>query len=127
MASACILIECPITGRILGVARRDNQNDFGLPGGKVEPGETELEAAARELREETGIVAYPGCMREVFRREGGVTFRLNWPEGCSYVTMAKPGEPRVDWVTANQLMDGSFGSYNVRLLAAIGRIHPGGC
>jgi len=127
MASACVLIECPITGRFLGVARRDNQNDFGLPGGKVEEGETELQAACRELEEETGIVAHPGCMQEVFRREGGVTFRLGWPHGCNWVKKPKAGEPRVDWVTANQLMDGSFGSYNVRLLAAIGRIHRGGC
>lgn len=44
------------------LARRGNQPDAGLwgfPGGHVEPGETALAAAAREVLEETGICAEP--------------------------------------------------------------------
>ncbi|MFC2970400.1 NUDIX hydrolase [Acidimangrovimonas pyrenivorans] len=47
--------------RVLLVRRR-NPPDAGLwgyPGGHVEPGETALEAAARELREETSVIAEP--------------------------------------------------------------------
>ena len=47
--------------RVLLVQRR-NPPDAGLwgfPGGHVEPGETALEAAARELAEETGVIARP--------------------------------------------------------------------
>lgn len=44
------------------LARRINKPDAGLwgfPGGHVELGETALDAAARELREETGVIAKP--------------------------------------------------------------------
>ncbi len=44
------------------LARRANPPDAGLwgfPGGHVELGETALAAAARELREETGLAAVP--------------------------------------------------------------------
>ncbi|MDS9466291.1 NUDIX hydrolase [Paracoccus sp. MBLB3053] len=47
--------------RVLLVQRR-NPPDAGLwgfPGGHVEPGETALDAAARELAEETGVIALP--------------------------------------------------------------------
>ena len=48
-------------GKVL-LARRGSAPDRGLwgfPGGHVEPGETALAAAARELLEETGISARP--------------------------------------------------------------------
>lgn len=48
-------------GRVL-LARRRNPPDAGLwgfPGGHVDPGETALDAAARELAEETGVIATP--------------------------------------------------------------------
>ncbi|MDF3606884.1 NUDIX hydrolase [Paracoccus sp. DMF-8] len=48
-------------GQVL-LVRRKNPPDAGLwgfPGGHVEPGETALDAAARELVEETGVTARP--------------------------------------------------------------------
>lgn len=42
-------------GRILLEKRRDD-GTWGLPGGRVEPGESISEAAVREVREETGLM-----------------------------------------------------------------------
>ena len=44
------------------LVKRKNEPDAGLwgfPGGHVDPGETALAAAARELREETGVIGRP--------------------------------------------------------------------
>lgn len=47
------------------VVHRPRYDDWSLPKGKVDPGESLSEAAVREVREETGIEARPG--REVGR------------------------------------------------------------
>jgi 8-oxo-dGTP diphosphatase len=63
-------MSCPVAGVIAVVmrerefvlVRRRNPPDAGLwgyPGGKIELGETIIEAALRELREETGMVGSP--------------------------------------------------------------------
>ena len=47
-------------GKMLLLLRQDHKpqgNTWGVPAGKVEEGETALEAMVRELREETGYVA----------------------------------------------------------------------
>ena len=52
----------------------DGSRVLGLPKGHVDPGETALQAAEREVREETGIVAEPvhelGEARYWYRRNG---------------------------------------------------------
>ncbi|WP_299813996.1 NUDIX hydrolase [uncultured Jannaschia sp.] len=55
------LAVVPRDGRVLLVARAKSPNRglWGFPGGHVELGETGLAAAARELAEETGVVAEP--------------------------------------------------------------------
>lgn len=41
--------------RVISISRRNSTTEFGLPGGKVDPGETTIEAAVREYYEELRI------------------------------------------------------------------------
>ena len=50
------------------------------PGGKIDPGETAQEAAARELQEEVGITVEPAALGQIIGTED-VTYRFN---GVSY-------------------------------------------
>jgi hypothetical protein len=52
--AVCALIEKE--GKVLAVTRRNKPDDWGLPGGKVEFGETNEAAIRREVKEETGLM-----------------------------------------------------------------------
>jgi len=106
-------------GLILGITRRNDKTKYGLPGGKVEPGETPKEAAIRETFEETSI-RVKDCELIYDRVELG-----NGPKGfdlhsfCYYATSWE-GEPQkseegeVAWLTAQELTStkAAFASYN---------------
>ena len=47
-------------GRVLAALRAGTPAGWEFPGGKVEPGETDRQAAVRELREELGVEAEIG-------------------------------------------------------------------
>ena len=51
-------------GRLLLIRRRNDPGSglWSLPGGRVEPGESDEVAVIRELREETGLEVIPGTL-----------------------------------------------------------------
>lgn len=63
-------------GMALAVSRRNDPTKWGLPGGKVDPGESSIEAALRELREEAGVALNPHEVMPILsqRSEGDVNF-----------------------------------------------------
>lgn len=100
-------------GKILAVSRKDNPNDFGLPGGKADDGETFHDAAVREVKEETGLDIFG--LIPIFKRKDGDFWAM-----C-YIAQYK-GEIDnslesgvVKWADFEEINAGSFGKYNSAL------------
>lgn len=65
-----IFVECE--GKFLILKRRNDISQpgkWGLPAGRIKSGETELEAAIRELREETGYEASPAQLNFISKSD----------------------------------------------------------
>ncbi|WP_018351883.1 NUDIX hydrolase [Longispora albida] len=92
MWDTAVVIVRDEQGRVLLVEQNYGHRFFGLPGGKVEPGESLREAAVREAAEETGLAVSVG--------ERVWTAELVYPGGAEYrahafVAESATGEPAV--------------------------------
>lgn len=97
-------------GLVLGVSRKTDHNDFGLPGGKMDLEDANAEAAAiREVKEETGLII--SNLRLVFamHKQGymGYTYIADYSGEINH------NEPHVvRWMPFEVIMKGSFGKFN---------------
>lgn len=100
-------------GEVLAVSRKDDHNDFGLVGGKVDPEDfNPLEAIAREVYEETGLRINTATMEVIYQshRDGymGITYLINMWSGEIHTD-----EPHVvKWTSFDEVLKGSFGYWN---------------
>lgn len=98
-------------GLILGVSRKDNHTDFGLPGGKMDPEDNNnpITTAIRECKEETGLDISDLQLVFAIHKSGnmGHTYLAKYSGEINH------NEPHVvKWVPMQVLINGCFGRYN---------------
>ncbi len=110
-------------GKICAVSRRNQPEDLGLPGGKIESGETPEDAIDREIREEVHVRVLKKHF--VYERVDRTDGKIAW---C-YIIDEWEGDPcqsedgiYVSWVTPQRLLEPSctFREYNAGLFAHLG-------
>jgi ADP-ribose pyrophosphatase YjhB (NUDIX family) len=98
-------------GLVLGVSRKDDHNDFGLPGGKMDPedGDDPKVTAIRETKEETGLDITNLRLIFAIHKDGfmGYTYLAD------YSGKIEHDEPHVvKWQPMEVMVNGRFGRYN---------------
>ncbi len=96
-------------GRLLMI-KRGHEPGAGLwsiPGGRIEPGETDAEALVREMREETGLVVEVGSLIGSVQRPGLDDAIIDIRDYAATVTggTLRPGDDAADarWVELQDL------------------------
>lgn len=120
--AACVLVFSKDGTKILAVSRKDNKDDFGIPGGKVDEGESFIDAAIRETLEETGFTIN---ITDTAKNNPFISYDGKC-EVRTFIATVKEDIPKkqineeetgvVTYVRASVLFKGSFGSYNKQLL-----------
>jgi ADP-ribose pyrophosphatase YjhB (NUDIX family) len=98
-------------GLVLGVSRKDNHSDFGLPGGKMDPEDDNdpKVTAIRECKEETGLNITDLELVFAIHKSGNMGYTYL----AKYSGEIEHDEPHVvKWVPFQVLINGSFGRYN---------------
>lgn len=105
---------------VLATSRRKDITQWGLPGGKVEQGESPYEALVREMKEETGIDVLEA--KEIFVRPIPPDGKVRCYKIISYVGKPKTVETGIDvkWANPNDLVAGPFGNWNIHLFKKVG-------
>lgn len=124
LTAVCALIWNDEGNKVLAVSRRGKPEDMGLPGGKVDPGETPEHAIIREVLEETGLQVL--SIEKVYSRvcEGADPFFAICYKTCCF------GEPEmreegihVKWLSKEELLNerNTFAKYNKGLFDYLDR------
>jgi len=134
MRHAAVMLIINREGKILAVSRRYDSSKFGLPGGKLEEGESTSDAARRETLEETGVkvtacdLIYTRVEKK--HNDSGEDFNTH----CFYATefddsglVKSSEEGTVKWMSSSELTSmehGAFPDYNSKTIESFKLKYP---
>lgn len=138
MKSAVCLLLPLSDSHVLAISRRNDTTRWGLPGGKVDPGESNIRAMTRETFEEVGLSLDPAQLEPLY----SAACMGKGPEDSYWVTTylwtgpvsllmdltAEEGMT-VNWKTPAELCNpdvSPFAAYNVGAFAAYRAYQAGG-
>lgn len=105
-------------GKFLCVTDYDDETRLGMPGGRVESGEPEEDAALRELWEETGLKADNPRLVSVDSFMGRRVFLFFVSSYDGNLRSSREG--KVSWCSAPKLLNGFFGEYYSKVFKKLG-------
>lgn len=116
----CVLVKSG--DRYLGVSRKDNHSDIGLPGGKCELNEHSYHTAIRETLEETGFLVNIVKHEPFEAKDQGyhvITYLAELTnETATAVYSTETGLS--GFFTKEETLNGSFGKYNTEMFKHFG-------
>ncbi len=103
-------------GLFLSISRKDDDNKFGIPGGKVELNESEIEAVQRETLEEIGLIGYYSEFQTIHSGKcvGYWVSTYLWVGSNIHleVLIAEEGTD-LKWLTREELCDSNISPFSV--------------
>jgi 8-oxo-dGTP diphosphatase len=109
------------SNQVLLVKARD-KNNWQLPGGRLESGETPVEALLREVKEETGLTAKIIQMTGKYRREDGTVARVYAAKARGKLAGASLEIVEQRWVPVLEAKEMVSSNTRRRLIEGVGRI-----
>lgn len=118
----CAMTLIKFGDHFLGVSRKDDHTDIGMPGGKSDPGESYADCAIRETMEETGytvrLLDVPPYIAEGHNRTC-VTF-LAQIVPTARRALDKSETALVGMFPKQAFIDGFSGEYNIHMFKHFG-------